>query len=330
MPQEGRYTVRYTNVDCMPQSIAGSPAAAIPVRGGPFLLEATGIGLGDLDVLVGRHTPLLLHGMVPMDRVWAVFPITPFRINGRCAAPPMLAMLGAGAVLDCANHAEADWALVSLHVGLAERALDVPGRSPRLGLGAQAMLACDPEVWLQSIQLLQSAVEVAAEDAAVFEVAEARRSLRSSVLEMLQDLLTGISSGVRPRTLRASAERRWLSRAVEDLLRANPEQVATAAGLAAALGVSAPRLRRAVRAHYGMGLQRFLLLRRLMRFHKALRSVRPSGPALRQIALTHGFSNLRHLEREYQAIFSADFSHFDRGDGASSGNDAAMLRLAAD
>jgi transcriptional regulator GlxA family with amidase domain len=67
-----------------------------------------------------------------------------------------------------------------------------------------------------------------------------------------------------------------------------------------------------------------------MRFHKALRSVRPSGPALRQIALTHGFSNLRHLEREYQAIFSADFSHFDRGDGASSGNDAAMLRLAAD
>ena len=45
----------------------------------------------------------------------------------------------------------------------------------------------------------------------MFEVAEARRSLRSSVLEMLQDLLTGTSSGVRPRTLRASAERRRLS-----------------------------------------------------------------------------------------------------------------------
>jgi hypothetical protein len=54
-------------------------------------------------VPVGRHTPLLLHGMVPMDRVWAVFPITPFLFNGRRAAPALLAMLGGGAVLDCAT-----------------------------------------------------------------------------------------------------------------------------------------------------------------------------------------------------------------------------------
>jgi hypothetical protein len=131
---------------------------------------------------------------------------------------------------------------VSQHIELTKGALELPRRSPRLGPGAQVMLACSPEVWLQFIQLLRSAVEVATKDATVFEVVEIRRSLRSSMLEMLQDLLTGISSGLRPRILRASAERQQLIVAVEDLLRANPEQAPTAADLAAALGVSAPRL----------------------------------------------------------------------------------------
>jgi AraC-like DNA-binding protein len=240
---------------------------------------------------------LLLHAVVPVDRVWAVFPITPFLINGRRAAPSMLTVLGEGTVLDCTSHTAADWALVSVQAGLAERAFELPGRSPRIGPGDQVMLACDPEPWHQSIQLLQSAVEVAAGDPAVFEVAEARRSLRASVLEMLQDLLSGISSGVRPRVLRMSAERQWLIGAAEALLSANPEQAATTAGFAAALGVSAQRLQRAIRARYGMGLQRYLMLRRLLRLHEALRSAGPSGPTLQQVALTHGFSNLSDLSR---------------------------------
>src|SRR4051794_26309871 len=150
MRQHGSYTVRYASFDSMPRSVAGNAMSAIPLGGDPFLVEATGIGLGSLDVLVGRHSPLLLRGAVPMDRVWAVFPLAPALINGRRAAPPMLVMLGRGAALDCANQAAAHWAVVSLQVGLAERALEVPGRSPRLGPSAQVMLACDPGVWDQS------------------------------------------------------------------------------------------------------------------------------------------------------------------------------------
>src|SRR4051812_32648290 len=44
MQQEGSYTVRYANVDAMPQSLAGSASAAIPLRGGPFQFEGAGIG----------------------------------------------------------------------------------------------------------------------------------------------------------------------------------------------------------------------------------------------------------------------------------------------
>ncbi|WP_431267686.1 hypothetical protein [Dankookia sp. P2] len=93
------------------------------------------ISLGDLDILVGRVSPVLLHGVVPVDRVCAVFPITPFLINGRSAAPPMLAVLGGGAVLDCTSHSEAGLAVVSLHVELAQRTLELPGRSPVPGPG---------------------------------------------------------------------------------------------------------------------------------------------------------------------------------------------------
>jgi AraC-like DNA-binding protein len=311
------------------QLFAGSDPDVVPLSGSSFLLEATGIALGDLDMLVGRVSPLLLHGVVPVDRVWAVFPITPFLINGRRAAPPMLAVLSGGVVLDCTSHAEADWALVSLHVGLAQRILELPGRSRRLDPGEQAILACDPELWLQSIQLMQSAAEVAAGDVAVFEVAEARRSLRSSILEMLQDLLSGRSSGVRPRFLRASAPRQLLVGAVEDLLRVDRMRAPTAANLAATLGVPVPRLRRAIRTHYGIGLHRFLLLRRLIRLHKALLSASPSGPTLQQVALTHGFSNLSELERDYQSVFSVSLSQFGR-DGGASPRDTAMLPLAAD
>ena len=185
----------------MPQPLAGSASSALPLRGGPFLFEATGIWLGNLEVLVGRHSLLLLRGVVPVDRVWAVFPITPFRINGRCAAPPMRAMLGCGRRVGLCQPCRGGLGPGIPAGGAGGACTRPPGRSPRLGLGAQVMPACDPEVWLRSIQLLQSAVEATTGDAAVFEVAEARRS-SILLLEMPQDLLTGISRGLRPRILR--------------------------------------------------------------------------------------------------------------------------------
>ena len=203
------------------------------------------------------------------------------------------------------SHAEADRGLVSLRLGLAERALASLGRSPCLGLGAQMMLACDPEVWLRSIQLLQPAVEAAAGDATVFEVAETRPS---SVLEMLQDLSAGISCGLRPRVMPASVARQRLVGAAESLLRASPEQAPTAAGLAATLGVPAPRLWRAIRAQYGMDLQHYLLFCPLAQVHKALRSAVWSGPLLRRIALAHGFRSTAQPKREYPSILSPGFS----------------------
>jgi hypothetical protein len=74
---------------------------------------------------------------------------------------------------------------------------------------------------------------VAVQDPEVFAVEEARRSLRSSVLEMAQDLLTGAWGGNRPRILRAWPERQRLVRAIEEYLTAYPAQAPTVDDLAA-------------------------------------------------------------------------------------------------
>ena len=261
-------------------STSGLPQR-VPLHDGPFLLEAVGIGLGDLTLRVGRNSPLLVQGALPADLVWAVLPLSsdrPVLLNGRSAGPHAMAIYGAGALHEGANHAEARWAFLTLQAAAAERLCDLPSRSPLFRPGAHAVLACDPEVWHRAARLLRSAAEVAVQDPEVFEVAEARRSLRSSVPEMLQDLTTGAWGGERPRFLRSSPERQRIVRAIEDYLQAYPGQAPTAEEVATALGVSAPRLRRAIRASFGISLQRYLLLRRLTLFRIALRSAGPRRP----------------------------------------------------
>jgi AraC family ethanolamine operon transcriptional activator len=261
--------------------------------------------------------------------VWAVLPLSPerpFLINGRSAGPNTVAIYGEGALHEAANHAEVNWALVALQASLAERLLDLPSRSPILRPGAHAMLASDPEAWRRAVLLLRSAVEVAVQDPEIFEVEEARRSLRSSVLEVVQDLLTGAWSGGRPRILRSPPERQRLVRAIEDYLKANPGQTPTNEDLAAAFGASASRLRRAVRASFGISLQRYLLLRRLTLFRMALRSAASRGRSPREVALAYGFWHLRRLVRDYRAVFSEDLStQLGEGDGQQQ-HEIGMLR----
>jgi hypothetical protein len=54
------------------------------------------------------------------------------------------------------------------------------------------------------------------QDPEVFEVEEARRSLRSSLPEVMRDLLTGAWGSAPPRILRSAPERQRLIRATED------------------------------------------------------------------------------------------------------------------
>ena len=147
----GARRVRHSDFDAISAAVAsGGFTAASPLRSGPFLLEAAGVGLGDGAVLAGRNSPLLVQGALPADTVWAVLPLGrdgPVLINGRAAGPNTVAVFGPGALHEAANHRDAGWAFVALRAALADRHLELPARSPLLRRGAHALLACDPEAW---------------------------------------------------------------------------------------------------------------------------------------------------------------------------------------
>ena len=318
MLTRGARRVRYSDFNAISAAVAsGGFTAVSPLRSGPFLLEAAGVGLGDGAVLAGRNSPLLVQGALPADTVWAVLPLGPdgpVLINGRAAGPNTLAVFGPGALHEAANHREAGWALVALPAALADRHLEFPARLPLLRRGAHALLACDPETWRQTARLLRSAAEVAVHDPEVFEVEEARRSLRSELLEAARDLLSGGQGGKRARIRCAPSDRQRLVRAVEDDLRAHPERAPMAADVAAALGVPAARLGRAIRATFGMGLAQYLLLRRLTLFRAALRAAGPGRRSPRDIALTHGFWHFGRLVKDYGEVFAEDLSGLFAGE----------------
>ncbi|MBX6373226.1 MAG: helix-turn-helix transcriptional regulator [Acetobacteraceae bacterium] len=174
------------------------------------------------------------------------------------------------------------------------------------------MLRADPAAWARTAALMRAALEVAKKDPEVFEVEEARRALRASVLDVARELLMGTWDGAFPRTFRSSPARHRIVRLMEDYLRANPRRLVDTADLCATLGRSPSRLRSAFAATFGVGPQRYLRIRRLAMVRSALRSGDPRWSSAQEVALAHGFWHLERFTREYRDMFgespSATFS----------------------
>src|SRR3954447_15150401 len=117
MQSRNTQQVRFSDFDLAAEALNGPMTAASPLRGGPFLLEAVGIRLGDSSGRVGRTSPLLAHGALAADTIWAAFPVSqtgPVLINGRAAGPHTVALFGAGSLHEVVSHGDASWALVVL------------------------------------------------------------------------------------------------------------------------------------------------------------------------------------------------------------------------
>src|SRR4051812_35790619 len=100
MQTKGTHTLHCSDLDAVPAMLDSRITAVSPLRNGPVLLEAIGIGLGDVTLRIGRNSPLLIQGTLPADLVWVVLPLSPDRPvlrNGRSAGPDTVAVYGAGA-----------------------------------------------------------------------------------------------------------------------------------------------------------------------------------------------------------------------------------------
>ncbi|HYZ62704.1 MAG TPA: hypothetical protein VE650_09630 [Acetobacteraceae bacterium] len=273
-----------------------------------FSFDATSVHLGQVSVVTGRNSPLFVQASVPADTMWVLFPFggSQLRLNGCEWRPGQVTVHGAGAMHLGVNHGPAAWAAVILRPEEIEQLL--PRMPTGIGQGpATATFLTEAAAWERARLLFEAIGEVAGSDPDVFGVDEARRSLRAQLRETLFELIEGASGSSRARLLRPSRGRERVIRAIDDHLRNNPGQVITAADLVRDLAISEPRLRSAVRATFGIGLSRYLLIRRLLALHAAVSERSADLAARRTLATTHGFWNLSVLEREYHLLFKEHF-----------------------
>jgi transcriptional regulator GlxA family with amidase domain len=165
------------------------------------------------------------------------------------------------------------------------------------------LLCASPAAWAHAEALLRDACDVAAQDPAVFEVEEARRALRSAVLETVDELLGSPATDEPPRSQRTRAAHRRLVHLVDDRVTATPAGIAGVVELSGTLGVPERRMREAFASVLGVSPSRYLRLRRLVLVRTSLRSPAPSWPSVREAALAHGFRHLGHFASVYRAAF---------------------------
>jgi AraC-like DNA-binding protein len=275
---------------------------------GDFSFDATTVSLGQVSVVTGRNSPLLVQASVPADTIWVLLPFggSELRLNGCEWRPGLVTVHRAGAMHFGVNHRAVAWVTVILRPEEIEQLL--PRMPTGTGQGrATFTLLTDAAAWERARKLFEAIDEVAGSEPDVFGVDEARRSLRAQLMETLFELIEGASDTSRARLVRASRGRERVIRAIDEHLRANPGQVITGSDLARDLAISEPRLRSALRATFGIGLCRYLLIRRLLALHAAAWDHSADPATRRTLAAAHGFWNLGVLEREYRLLFKEPF-----------------------
>src|SRR4051812_30754454 len=128
MQTRDTHRVHYSTFDAIPAKPGSLITVANSLRDGPFLVEAAGIQVGDITLRVGQNSPLPIQGSLPANLIWAILPLRhdrPVISSGRSAGPDMIAVYGAGAQDEGANHGEAHWAFLTLPASAAEQLLDL-------------------------------------------------------------------------------------------------------------------------------------------------------------------------------------------------------------
>jgi AraC family transcriptional regulator, ethanolamine operon transcriptional activator len=281
-------------------------ARAVPLRRGPMAVRIIGIGLGDVLLQTVRSTPVALLGTLSRATALLVLPLDgreAMALNGLAVEPRCLVAFGAGAGYEAASPRDCAWAAVVLPAATAGALLGRRRLPAALRPGVHALLRASPAAWARAEALARDACEVAAQDPGVFEVEEARRALRSAVLEAADALLASPAATEPTPTRQARTAHRRLVRLVDEHVTASPARTAGVAELSAALGVSERLMREAFAGVLGVSPSRYLRLRRLVLVRAALRSPGRCWPTVREAALAHGFWHLGRFSRSYRDAF---------------------------
>jgi AraC-like DNA-binding protein len=189
-------------------------------------------------------------------------------------------------------------------ISIPSRDLDWHGRTI---IGGEFAVPAGAQRWrparasLRSlIRLYNAAFRVTTAKPGVPRSADAARGLEQQLIEVLAECLSGGEARRNSIALRRHMD---IMGRLEDLLRAHPTQLPTQAGLSAELGVSTRTLWTCCHEYLGMGLGRYLHLRRMQQIHRALRNADSSSCTVSEIARRHGVGDLGRFAGTYRDLF---------------------------
>jgi AraC-like DNA-binding protein len=151
------------------------------------------------------------------------------------------------------------------------------------------------------LQLLSRAAGALAENTpAVLAQPEAARGLEQAIVGAMLDCL---ASDERQQDRAATRQHAAIMRRFYRALEESDGQPLYVPELCKAIGASERTLRACCDEHLGMGPKRYLLLRRMHLFRRALRESTPGKTTVTEIATRYGFWQFGRLAVEYKALF---------------------------
>jgi len=274
-----------------------------PLRHGGFYVDMLTLRLGDLVLVRGACSPLLLVATAGPATVALQFPmdnVDSLVLNGRPLPPLGFCLYGPGAQLVRSSTKDATYAVLLMPPELAEMHLAAEDGRPSVAPGEHVMRSARPEDWNRMAQVIRSATEAPE----VFATEQPRLALRSSLLDIARDMVsaaTGAETGDRRRSPRASTR---VVLGAEAYLNAHLDRPIYTDELCRVLGVSSATLGEAFHSVLGISPHRYLKLRRLNMVRAALlRHERAPQLLVKSVALAHGFWHLGQFSRDYRDHF---------------------------
>jgi AraC-like DNA-binding protein len=279
-------------------------ASVVPLGKPPFEARLLDLDLGDVVVRIGRCSPAVAIGRLDAACSGIAVPIDGIEglvVGGHDAMSGCIVLCGPGGAYEAAARAPLSWATIILRYAGDAAPASMLAPAAWLRAGVCGVARVHPGALQHARTLIRDLEAVASLQPDVFEVDEARRSVRASALEMVHSLVSGADMRHAHRNARqVIAARRQLVHLADAAIRADPARVRGARSLATVLGVAQRDLRDAFMATLGVGMGRYLLLRRLALAFAAMRDAH-ADPEM--VARAHGFPSVGHFRQLYASRF---------------------------
>ena len=206
---------RYTEAAALLTATPGVVMQVTPLQHDGFYVDLTTIRLGDLVLVCGACSPLVLLATPGPATVALQFPMDhagTLVLNGRLLPAFGFCLYGPGAQLVRSSTRDTTYAVLVMPPEVAEIHLAAEDGRPAIGPGEHIMRSARPEDWNRMAQLIRSATDVATEAPEIFATEPPRLALRSSLLGIAREMVlhcAGTATAARTGAARRRRRRAW-------------------------------------------------------------------------------------------------------------------------